>query len=108
MKSAKKVEELDYMASSSMRWLNGEEVTAFVDYDSRWYYVWFEPTWNFEDFCHANDLDYMLSDLEEEIGKIGVNQFYDLGSVNEFCEQYCGDNEPSEFYFDEYMNVCGC
>ena len=103
MKCDKTIDSLDRMAESTMRWLEGEEVTAYLDWDSRYFYVWFEPTWNFEDFCEeqGGHLLSMLSDLRHELEQIGVRRFYDLDSVNKFCEQHCGDNEPAMFYVDE-------
>ena len=84
MKCDKTIDSLDRMAESTMRWLEGEEVTAYLDWDSRYFYVWFEPTWNFEDFCEeqGGHLLSMLSDLRHELEQIGVRRFYDLDSVN--------------------------
>ena len=110
MKCDKTIDSLDRMAESTMRWLEGEEVTAILDWDDRYYYVGFEPTSGFEDFAEemGGHLLTMLADLRQELEKIGVNRFYDLDSVNEFCEQYCGDNEPSMFYVDDTFGwVCG-
>lgn len=101
MKSDKNIDTLEKMAESSMRWLDGEEVTVFLDWDDRSYYVWCEPTWNFEHYCEEQGLLTLLSNLRQELDQIGVQQFFDLVSVNAFCRQYCGDNDPSEFYIDE-------
>ena len=108
MKSKKKIVDLDYMCESTMRWGNGEEVVAYLDYDSKWFYVWFEPTWGFIDFCEetGGSMLSMLEELNIELVKLGVHQFYDLDSVNKFCANFCGDNEPSEFYLDSMGFVC--
>lgn len=102
MKSKKSKDELSDQTSSVMRWLDGEEVVARLDWDERYYYVWFEPTFNFEDFCEEIGREDMLTELEAELDRIGVNQFCELESVNEFCKRYCGDDEPAHFYWDEF------
>lgn len=110
MRCDKTIDSLERMTESTMRWLDGEEVTAYLDWDSRYFYVWFEPTWSFEDFCEeqGGDMLTMLSDLRQELAQIGVQKFYDLSSVNDYLESYCGDNEPSMFYLDETLGVvCG-
>ena len=103
MRSKMKAVDLEEMACSCMRWLEGEEVHVYLDWDENWYYVWFEPTSLFEDFCEevCGSTNEMLKNLREEIEKIGVHQFCDLDDVNEYIEQYCGDNEPSMFYVDD-------
>ena len=100
--------QLEDQASSVMRFLEGEEVIAYIDWDSTWYYVWLEPTWAFEDFCEEHeDCLPMLENLREELDRIGVQNFGDLDGVNRFLRRYCGDDEPAEFYLDEYDNVVG-
>lgn len=102
--------DMDWMCSSSMRWLEGEEVVAYLDCDEQCYYLWIEPSSNFEDFCEeqGGDMLTMLSDLRQELAQLGVQKFYDLSSVNDYLESYCGDNEPSMFYLDETLGVvCG-
>lgn len=108
MKCNKTVAELDWQSCSCMRWGNGEEVNAYLDWDERFYYLWFEVTPTFEDWCEkCPDIAYMLDDLNTELEKIGVQKFGSLESVNAFCAQFCGDNEPAMFYFDEWGCVCG-
>lgn len=109
MKSKKTIDQLDRMTSSVMRYLEGEEVEVFVDWDSNWFYAWMEPTWGFEDFCEevGGSMMTMLESLNADLDKLGVHQFYDLASLNEWIKQFCGDDEPAEFYFDDWMNVCG-
>ena len=103
MKSKKTLEDLNPQTESVMRWGNGEEVVAYLDYDENWYYLWFEPTWGFIDFCEeiGGTMQTMLEDLNLELVKLGVNQFSDLDDVNAFCKRFCGDDEPAEFYIDE-------
>lgn len=109
MKSTKKMEELDEMTSSVMRWGSGEEVICYLDWDERWFYLWIEPTWNFIDFCEetGGEMRELMEALNIELANMGVQQFYDLDSVNKFCASFCGDNEPAEFYIDEWGWVCG-
>lgn len=109
MKSKKTIEELDRMADSVMHYLDGEEVIATVDYDSTWFYVWLEPTWGFEDFCEetGGEMLAILGNLRRDLERRGVQQFRDLYSVNQWLISLCGDNEPAEFYYDQWMNVCG-
>lgn len=102
MKCEKKATELNWQTSSVMRWLEGEEVIAYLDWDDRYYYVWFEPTWMFEDFCKENNREDMLISLESELNQIGVNKFYDLDDVNSMCKKYCGDDEPAQFNWNEF------
>lgn len=106
-KSEKTILELDWQTSSVMRWLSGEEVIAYLDWDENRYYLWFEPTDNFADFCEEIEREDLLIGLENDIAQIGVQSFYDLDSVNRFCKRYCGDEEPAEFYEDEWGNICG-
>lgn len=105
MKSTKKIEELDEQTSSVMRFLEGEEVVARLDWDNQRYYVWLEPTWNFEDFCEEIGREDMLTELQKELAEIGVHSFCDLDGVNQFCKRYCGDEDPAQFYWDEFY---GC
>jgi len=107
MNSKKEREPFDWQTSSVMRWLSGEEVIAYLDWDENRYYLRFEPTGNFEDFCKEIGREDMLIGLENELAQIGVQSFYDLDSVNKFCERYCGDEDPAEFYEDEWGNICG-
>ena len=109
MKSTKTISELDCMATSTMRFLEGEEVEANLDWEGRWFYVWLEPTWNFIDFCEevGGSMMAQLERLNIDLVKMGVQQFYDLASVNEWLKQWCGDNEPAEFYLDDWGWICG-
>ena len=105
MKSTKKPYELEEMADSVMRWGSGEEVVAHIDWDSRWYYLWFDPTMNFVDWAEENpDIAYLLEELVDELAKLGVQQFSSLEGVNAFCAEHCGDNEPAYFYIDDVWN----
>ena len=107
-RSKKQIDDLDWQTSSVMRWGNGEEVIAYLDWDERRYYLWFEPTANFIDWCEGQpDIAYMLDELNEELAQIGVHEFCELDGVNEFCKEYCGDNEPAFFYEDELTGICG-
>lgn len=106
--------DMYWMCSSSMRWTSGEEVVAYLDWDDRWddrwFYVWIEPSSNFEDFCEeqGGELLTMLYDLRQELSQLGVQKFHDLSSVNDYLESHCGDNEPAMFYLDETLGVvCG-
>lgn len=109
MKSTKKHDDLNSYCTSVMRWGNGEEVEANLSWDDRWFYVWFEPTWGFIDWCEetGGSMQTMLEELNLELVKLGVHQFSDLDDLNAFCESFCGDDEPAEFYTDEWDNVCG-
>lgn len=106
----KTLENVYCQTSSVMRFLEGEEVSANLDWDDNFYYLWFEPTWQFEDFCESNGVDMLeqLNRLRAEIDRIGMKCFCDLEAVNRFCERYCGDDEPAGFYYDEILEtVCG-
>ena len=110
----KKKEDLDWQCSSTMRWGRGEEVDAYLDWDEDRYYLWFEETDNFIGWCEETlekDGDSsqmeMLNELREELAKIGVREFYSLESVNEYCADMCGDNEPAFFYEDDLLGICG-
>ena len=108
MKSNKKPEKLDRMCESTMVYLEGQEVTAWLDWDRRWFYVWLEPSTAFEDWCESNGMDDLLTELEEDLAQIGVEQFYDLYYVNEFLKTLCGDSNPAAFYVDDALGmVCG-
>ena len=109
-KSKKNVCELEEQASSVMRFLFGEEVLCSIDWDERYYYVWMEPTSAFCDFCEECGDPSMILALEnvrESLRRLGVNQFCDLDGVNQFLYNCCGDDEPAEFYEDEFGNICG-
>jgi len=115
--SKKKPEDLEEMATSSMRWGSGEEVVAHLDWDENRFYLWFEPTCGFEDFCeeilereHDDSMMKLLEELRAELEKIGVQEFFDLDSVNSYCKSKCGSDDPydrAEFYEDDWGNVCG-
>lgn len=115
--SKKKFEDLEEMASSTMRWGSGEEVVAHLDWDEWLYYLWFEPTYGFEAWCEElleregdDSMMKMLEELRAELANIGVQEFYDLVSVNEYCKGKCGSNDPydrAEFYVDDWGNICG-
>ncbi len=111
MKSKKTVEQLEEMVDSVMRWGCGEEVVAHLDWDERAWYLWFEPTSNEIDWCEQNpDLAPVLENLEKELADVGVQEFYDLDSVNAYCKRQCGSDDPydcAEFYEDEWGNICG-
>ncbi len=101
-------DQLEEQTSSVMRFLEGEEVRVCLDWDSSRYYVWMEPTWNFESFCEDNGLSVLLDGLKYELTRIGVQTFCDLDGVNSFCARCCGDDEPAEFIYDElYETVEG-
>lgn len=111
-KSKKLISEMDWQTSSTMRWLCGEEVVAYLNWDETKYYMWFEPTSNFEDWCDetGGGMIEVLILLRKELTDIGVQEFYDLESVNEFCKRYCGSDDPydrAEFYEDELLGICG-
>lgn len=109
-KSKKNIADLDWQTSSAMRWLSGEEVIAYLDWDERRYYLWFEPSTSFADFCEEIDREDMLIGLQNELAQIGVQEFCDLDSVNSYCESKCGSDDPydrAEFYEDEWGNICG-
>lgn len=104
----------DYYAESVMRWGGGEEVHAYLWWDKNSFWLWFEPTDNFESWCeevmekeHDDSLMHLLSDLREELNRIGVIPCGDLDSVNSVCKRYCGDNDPAYFYEDELLGICG-
>lgn len=105
MKSKKTIDELEAMTDSVMRWGSGEEVIAHLDWDSKRYYLWFEPTDNFLDWAEENpDIAYMVDELNAELEQIGVQEFCDLDGVNAFCKRYCGDEDPAMFYIDEVFD----
>lgn len=108
-KSKKTVDEIpDVYAESCMRWDCGQEVDAYLWWDERRYYLWFVPTDNFIDWCEENsEIAYLLDALYKDLDKLGVQEFYDLDSVNEFCRGLCGDDDPAYFYEDELCGVCG-
>ena len=109
-KSKKTIDELDWQTSSSMRWDSGEEVVAYLDWDDSRYYLWFEPSDSFADFCKEIEREDMLIGLQNELWQIGVQEFYDLDSVNSYCESKCGSDDPfdrAEFYENEWGNICG-
>ena len=116
-KSKKTIDELDWQTSSVMRWGSGEEVVAYLDWDERRYYLWFEPTDFFVDWCeevlereHDESMMNMLKELRAELEKIGVQEFCDLDSVNSYCKSKCGSDDPfdrAEFYEDDLGNICG-
>ena len=100
--------ELDWSVSSVMRWDSGQEVVAYLDWSSEWYYLWFEPSDGFIDWCNEDpDIAYLLDEVTAETDRLGVMRFADLDSVNECCAEHCGDNEPAFFYEDEWGNICG-
>jgi len=107
MKSTKTVSKCVEQTCSTMVYLEGQEVKVCLDWDSRRFYVWMEPSWVFEDFCNDYGHEDSLNDLRADLEKIGVHEFVTLDSVNAFCKQYCGDNEPASFYYDEWGNVDG-
>ena len=109
MKSKKTKEQLEEYASSVMRWDSGVEVIAYLSWDQRAWYLWFEPTDNFLDWIEEQtDVAYLLEDLNDDLGKIGVQEFYDLDDVNKFCKDFCGDDDPAYFYEDELLGgICG-
>lgn len=117
MKSKKTLDEIGWACSSSMRWECGEEVVAYLDWDERAYYLYFEPAYGYEDWCKEvlekdgdDSMMLALEELRDTLTKIGVQEFYDLDSVNEFCKRYCGSDDPydrAEFYEDELLGVCG-
>lgn len=92
-------------AESVMRYLDGEEIVAHLSWDEKLYYLWFEPTCAFEDFCEEIGREDMLTDLLIELEKIGVRKFGSLDSVNSFCESKCGDDEPAQFIYDDYYET---
>lgn len=101
-------ENLDRMCESTMIFLEGQEVTAYLDWDNSYFYVWLEPSTSYEDFCEEIERDDMLGGLINDLAQIGVNRFYDLFFVNEFLKALCGDNNPAEFYLDDTLGcVCG-
>jgi len=112
MKSKMPVSDLNPVCTSVQRFINGEEIVCNLDWDDRWYYVWMEPTYGWESFCEECGDPSMLLNLEALRGvlqnSIGVHQFSDLDGVNRFCDGFCGDDEPAEFYEDELLgNICG-
>lgn len=102
MENVKKIEDLEEQTSSVMVWLEGEEVIAHLDWDEDYYYVWFEPTSFFADFCEEIGREDMLIGLQNDLAQVGVHAFCDLDGVNQFCKRYCGDDEPAQFYWDEF------
>ena len=104
------VEVTGSYCESAMRWLDGEEVIANLYWDDDAFYLWFEPSDAFADWCREIDREDMLGGLENELAQIGRVICYDLDSVNEFCKRYCGSDDPfdrAEFYEDEWGNICG-
>ena len=105
-----KYDMTDWATSSVMRWSSGEEVIAYLDWDETRYYLWFEPTDLFTDFCAEIGREDMYIALNNELEQIGVQEFRLLNSVNEFCKQHCGSDDPydcAEFYEDDFGNICG-
>ena len=99
---------LDRMCESTMIYLDGQEVTAWLDWDRNYFYVWLEPSTSFEDWCESNERDDLLVCLENDLAQIGVNRYHDLFFVNEFLKALCFDNNPAEFYVDDTLGcVCG-
>ena len=108
MKSKKNPQNLDRMCESTMVYLEGQEVTARLDWDRKWFYVWLEPSVIWEDWCESNGMNEMLTDLENDLARIGVEQFHDLYYVNEFLKTLCGDSNPAVFYIDDALGIiCG-
>lgn len=117
MKSKKTIDELEIYCESTMRWGSGEVVCAYLSWDELKYYLWFEPTIGFEELCeevlereHDDSMMKLLDELRAELANIGVQEFYDLVSVNEYCEGKCGSNDPydrAEFYVDDWGSICG-
>ena len=117
MKSKKSAEELLPYCESTMRWGSGEEVVAYLDWDERKYYLFFEPTSGFEESCEEvlqregdDSMMNLLTELRAELEKIGVQEFYDLDSVNSYCKSKCGSDDPYDcamFYEDDWGNICG-
>jgi hypothetical protein len=115
--SRKKTEDLEEMASSTMRWGSGEEVIAHLDWDERVFYLWLEPTSGFEAWCEEvqeregdDSMMKMLEELREELDRIGVQLFGSLESVNSYLKIKCGSDDPydrAEFYEDDWGNICG-
>lgn len=117
MKSKKTIDELEVYCESTMRWGSGEVVCAYLSWDELKYYLWFEPTSGFEDWCEElleregdDSMMKMLEELREELSRIGVQTFDSLESVNEYCKSNCGSDDPydrAEFYEDDWGNICG-
>lgn len=104
------LEMRDWDCSSVMRWGGGEEVIAYLTWDETRFYLWFEPTDAFTDFVEEQgdaSLKLILDELRSELASIGVQEFGTLEAVNSYCEYFCGDNEPSFFYEDELVGICG-
>lgn len=100
--------KLDIVETSVMRWLDGVEVIANLTWDKTLYYLWFEITDNMLYFAEENpDILPTVKDTEDDIKELGVLAAYDIESINEICEKYCGDNDPAMFYVDDYGGVCG-
>ena len=106
------LEQYEDYAQSSQRWLDGEEAIAFLSWDSRFFYLWFDVAASFEDFCEeqGGHLLDMLSDFRKELESIGVKKFGCLESVNDFCKNKCGDNDPATFFYDDFYEtvIGGC
>lgn len=111
MKTLKElVETYGSYCDSTMRWLSGEEVVAHLFWDDDAYYLWFEASDGFSEWCEEIDREDMLIGLENELAQIGRVICYDLDSVNEYCKRYCGSDDPfdrAEFYEDDWGNICG-
>ena len=103
----KATDELESMVTSSMTYLTGAEVIVNLDWDSKVFYAWLEPSSVFEDFCEEINRPDLLNDLETDIQKIGVKRFGTLEAVNDFCESLCGDDSPAGFYDDDLTGICG-
>lgn len=109
MKTNKKAENLERCNESTMIFTTGEEVTAYLDWESdRYeYYVWLEPSASFANFCEEIERDDLLIGLENDLAQIGVHKFGTLDEVNEHLRKYCGDDNPAMFYLDEDYFICG-
>ena len=115
--SKKNPDDLRALAESSMRWGSGEEVVAYLDWDERLYYLWFEPGDGYVSWCEEVLRKYgddhpmqMLNELRKELANIGVQTFGFLESVNSYCKGKCGSDDPydcAEFYEDEFCGICG-
>ena len=106
MRSEKRPEELDRMCESTMRYITGAEVIAVIDNGGRYFYVWLEPSDAFESFCFANGREELLTDLENELERIGVHQFRDMVFVNAWLKSLCGDDDPAQFDICDYGFIC--
>ena len=111
MKTYKELTEVTgSYCESAMRWLDGEEVVANLYWDEDAYYLWFEESDSFADWCREIDREDMLIGLENELAQIGRIICYDLDSVNAMCKRYCGSDDSFDcayFYEDELTGICG-